>query len=357
MDAGGRRRTTMQQVADAAGVSVMTVSYAYAKPGRVSEDARARVLAAAQRLGYPGPHPGARSLRRRSTGNLGVVLGEHLTYAFDDPQATRFLAGVAEVCAQRGLGLLLVPVSGASSDASRVAQAAVDAFVVWTTADDDPVIEAVATTRLPAVVHGGPAGTDLGLVTADDYTAARTVGREAFTGSKRPCVLSFPVDRAREAGTRYGIDPDAVTFRVTRERLRGLRDAAGDVGVDWSQVRTVVCARNDTHEAEAAADQLLTSPGPPDAVAAMSDELALGVLRAAHRAHLGVPRDLLVTGWDDTAAAAAALTTIRQDLRAQGARSARLALGDPLRDLDDTDLHWQLVPRQSSHRATAPAGR
>src|SRR4051794_3480351 len=95
----GPRRPTMSQVAEAAGVSVMTVSYAYAQPNRVSADAAARVRAAAAELGYPGPHPGARSLRRGHAGSLGVVLGERLTYAFDDPQAVRFLSGVAEACA------------------------------------------------------------------------------------------------------------------------------------------------------------------------------------------------------------------------------------------------------------------
>src|SRR3954452_2946035 len=151
-----RRRPTMRQVAEAAGVSVMTVSYAYAQPERVSAEAATRVRAAAERLGYPGPPPGARSLRRGRIGSLGVVLGERLTYAFDDPQATRFLAGVAEGCVTEGVGLSLVPVTGAGTDAERVARAAVDGFVVWTTSDDDPVLDAVAASGLPAVVHAGP---------------------------------------------------------------------------------------------------------------------------------------------------------------------------------------------------------
>src|ERR687892_429100 len=117
-----RRRPTMRQVAEAAGVSVMTVSYAYAQPERVSADAATRVRAAAERLGYPGPHPGARSLRRGRAGSLGVVLGERLTYAFEDPQATRFLAGVAEVCAAQRVGLTLVPITGAGDDVERVAE-------------------------------------------------------------------------------------------------------------------------------------------------------------------------------------------------------------------------------------------
>src|SRR5215211_7019993 len=103
-----RRRPTMRQVADAAGVSPMTVSYAFSQPGRVSVETAAKVHAAARRLGYPGPHPAARSLRRGRAGSLGVVLGERLTYAFEDPQAARFLAGVAGVCATEGVGLSLV---------------------------------------------------------------------------------------------------------------------------------------------------------------------------------------------------------------------------------------------------------
>ena len=137
------KRVTLAQVARAAGVSVMTASYTYNQPGRVSATARAKVLAAAEELGYAGPDPSARSLRRGSTGTLGVVLGEHLTYAFDDPGAVAFLGGVAEVCAERGLGMTILPITGAGDDVRRVTDAAVDGFVVWTTADDDPVPAAV----------------------------------------------------------------------------------------------------------------------------------------------------------------------------------------------------------------------
>src|SRR5918999_1942870 len=124
---------TMSDVAREAGVSVMTVSYTYSRPARVSPAAAAKVHAAAAQLGYPGPHPTARSLRRGRVGSVGVVLGERLSYAFDDPQAARFLAGVADVCAAEGVGLTLVPITGAASDVDRVAEAVVDGFVVWTT--------------------------------------------------------------------------------------------------------------------------------------------------------------------------------------------------------------------------------
>ena len=339
----------MSQVASAAGVSVMTVSYAYSQPDRVSPEALVKVREAADRVGYPGPHPGARSLRRGRAGSIGVVLGEHLSYAFDDPQAARFLAGVAEVCAGHGLGLMLLPITGTPADVDRVVDAAVDGFVVWTTADDDPVIDAVAATGLPAAVHGGPRREGLPFVAVDELAAARAVAAEAFATARRPAVLSFPMDRARIPGTRWGPPPEDATFRVTRQRLRGMRDAWQDLGGDWSRMQVVICAGNSAAEAEHHAAEALAAPDAPDAVAAMGDELALGVLRAAARLGRRVPDDLTVTGWDDTPQARqAGLTTIAQSLRDQGAHCARLALGETPDHPYEPD--WTLVRRASTSR-------
>jgi DNA-binding LacI/PurR family transcriptional regulator len=339
-----RRRPTMTDVARAAGVSAMTVSYVYSRPGRVSEATAEKVRQTARRLGYPGPHPGARSLRRGRAGSLGVVLGEPLTYAFEDPQAARFLAGVAGVCAAERVGLTLVPITGAAEDVERVAEAAVDGFVVWTTADDDPVVDAVAATGLPGVVHAGPGRPGLAVVGIDDRAAAGAIGALAFAGARRPAVISFPLDRARHKTTIHGPDPATATFPVTRHRLEGLRDAC----VAWERVPVVVCGRNSAAEGEAAAGELLRSADAPDAIAAMSDELALGALRAAARRGTPVPGGLAVTGWDDTEAAApAGLTTVAQSLHDQGARCARLALGGG----EATGVHeasWRIVRRTST---------
>ncbi|MFD0690009.1 LacI family DNA-binding transcriptional regulator [Actinomadura fibrosa] len=347
MDASANaRRVTLARVAELAGVSVMTASYTYNRPDRVSDEARAKVLAAAARLGYAGPDPSARSLRRGSTRTLGVVLGEHLSYAFEDPQAASFLAGIADVCAGRGYGMTILPITGAADDVPRVTDAAVDGFVVWTTSDDDPVLAAVRATRRPAAVHGGPALPGTALVSIDNRAAARAVGAAAFTGARRPAVVSFPLARDRVSTITRGTGITDVRFPVTRERLDGYRQAAEDAGLAWHDIPVAVCARNDAAEAEQAAAALLASPEPPDAIAAMSDRQAAGVLRAVRAAGRTVPDDVAVTGWDDADEAARLdLTTVAQSLRDQGAACAHAALG---REPAPETAAWSLVRRGST---------
>jgi DNA-binding LacI/PurR family transcriptional regulator len=342
----GSKRATLAQVAELAGVSVMTASYTYNRPSRVSDQARARVLAAAAQLGYAGPDPSARSLRRGNTRTLGVVLGEHLTYAFDDPQAASFLAGIATVCADRGYGMTILPITGAADDTSRIMSAAVDGFIVWTTSDDDPVLAAVQARKRPAVVHGGPAMRGLGLVSIDNQAAARAVGAVAFAGAARPAVVSQPLSRARISMITRGADISGVLFPVTRERLAGYRQAAEDTGFAWRDVVVAVCARNDAAEAERIAATLLSSGEPPDAIAAMSDEQAAGVVRAVRAAGRVIPDDVAVTGWDDASVAARlGLTTVAQSLRDQGAACAYAALGAKP---DAQSAPWSIVRRGST---------
>jgi DNA-binding LacI/PurR family transcriptional regulator len=344
----GSKRVTLAQVAELAGVSVMTASYSYNQPDRVSDEARSKVLAAAAQLGYPGPDPSARSLRRGSTGALGVVLGEHLSYAFEDPGAVSFLAGIADVCAARGYGMTILPITGAADDVPRIQDAAVDGFIVWTTSDDDPILAAVQARRRPAVVHGGPAVRGLELVSIHNRAAARAVGALAFAGARRPAVVSQPLSRERISTISRGADITEVLFPVTRERLEGYRQAAEAAGIAWRDVVVAVCARNDAAEAERIAATLLASAEPPDAIAAMSDQQAAGVARAARAAGRVIPDDVAVTGWDDaTVAAQLGLTTVAQSLREHGAACAQAALGQKPAS---HAASWSVVRRGSTRR-------
>src|SRR5215213_1128131 len=340
------KRVTLAQVAELAGVSVMTASYTYNRPSRVSDRARAKVLAAAAQLSYPGPNPSARSLRRGLSRTLGVVIGEHLSYAFDDPQAVSFLAGIADVCAARGYGMTILPITGAADDVPRITDAAVDGFIVWTTADDDPILAAIQARKRPAVVHGGPAVPGLGLVSIDNRAAARAVGALAIAGARRPAIVSLPTSRQRISRIGSAVAIGDVPFPVTRHRLEGYREAAEDAGIAWRDVIVAVCSSNDAAEAESMAATLLASSEPPDAILAMSDKQATGVVRAVRGAGRAIPDEVAVTGWDDVPVAGElGLTTVAQSLRDQGAACARAVLGE---EAVAGTAPWSVVRRSST---------
>src|SRR3954453_21159328 len=105
-DAPGK--VTLVTVARAVGVSPTTVSNAYNRPHKLSPALRERILGAARDLGYPGPDPAAASLRRGRAGSIGLLLGEALAYAFQDPGAVDFLRGLAEGTAHHNNVLQLV---------------------------------------------------------------------------------------------------------------------------------------------------------------------------------------------------------------------------------------------------------
>lgn len=312
-------RVTMRQVAAEAGVAVMTVSYTYTRPERVADATRAKVLEAAERLGYRGPDPVARSLRRGVTGNLGVVLGEHLTYAFEDPQAARFLAGVSGVCVEHQLGLVLIPSTGEPEDVERVREAAVDGFVLWTTVDDDPVLDAVGVTGKPAAIQGGPAAPGVEVVAADDRAAARAIAEHLLSDARSPLVLSQPLGRERWAGLLSGPETD-VPFPVTRARLTGYREAFEASGRAWCDVPVAVVARHSRDDGRRAV-AAVQDPLRPDVVLAMSDQLAAGALDV-----LGA--SARVSGWDDSdLATTLGFPSVRQSLHDQGVVCARIAAG------------------------------
>jgi DNA-binding LacI/PurR family transcriptional regulator len=119
-----------------------------------------------------------------------------------------------------------------------------------------------------------------------------------------------------------------------------------------------VCPANATAYGEAVAGQVFRGDDPPDAIAAMSDELALGALRAAARADRSVPGAVAITGWDDSdPAAPAGLTTLRQSLRDQGKRCARIALGHPQPAEAQDPPSWQVIERTSTRPGTGRGSR
>ena len=350
-------RPTLQTVAAAVGVSRSTVSNAYSRPDQLSPELRQRILDAARRVGYAGPNPTARSLRRGRAGALGVLFTSSLPYAFTDPYAVQFLRGLAESVQGQETGLLLVPQSldDEQTAVSAVDNAAVDGFCVFCLPDWHPSWAAIQARGLPVVSAqrrptDGPEALFVGI---DEAAATRSAGRHlAALGHRRVAIIGdhLAAGPTRPVSLRT---PDDVGYYGSRERLRGYYDTVREAGIDWAGVITVSTEVNTKASGTAAAAYLLDQPRPPTAVVAFSDILALGVLDALAARGLRPGDDVSVIGFDDIPEAAhASLTTIRQPAADRGRLSGQLLL-DPPKDPSGRQivLPTELVVRDSTRPA------
>jgi DNA-binding LacI/PurR family transcriptional regulator len=357
----GEDKVTVRTVATAVGVSPATVSNAYNRPHKLSAALRERILATARELGYPGPDPAARRLRRGRAGSIGLLFGEALTYVFQDPGAVAFLGGVAEATASHNASLQLIAALDAEdAGASLLANAIVDGLVVWSLPDRHPLLQQARDRRLPLVTHGGPRLDGVPFVGIDDRAAARTAAEHVLQlGHRDVAVVAFPFGPSRGARPRAAESRSRPAYRVTRERLSGYREAIDNAGAPPPAVFEV--AVNHRDEGRAAALALLTATARrPTAILAMSDELAAGVLVAAQELGLQVPHDLSVVGFDDgPVAEQRGLTTIGQSLHDQGRACAQLLLeGGEARRATATPLApYALVERATTGPPRPPRRR
>jgi len=254
-----------------------------------------------------------------------VLLTENLTYAFTDPGLVQFLRGVADEMSAAGMAMLLLP-ADADRDGALVRSAIVDAFIVCSIWEDDPVVQAVRSRRLPFVSSGSPRLSGVPFVGIDNAAAAALAADHLLgLGHRRLGVVALPEDMP--------IEPSASVVKVRRgfaQRVVGFLERSAEAGVEPESVTVVDADTNSTDAGIAAARELLARPERPTAVFAVSDVLALGVLSAAAELGIDVPRRLSVIGFDDIDEAAHSrppLTTVAQDLREQGRTAARMALG------------------------------
>jgi DNA-binding LacI/PurR family transcriptional regulator len=327
----GGNRVTLTRIARELGVSAMTVSNAYNHPDRLSEALRERIFETAGRLGYQGPDPVGRSLRRQRTDVVGVLYSNPLSYAFDDPAAVSFLGGLSSVTEEAELGLLLVPAAGGGASSERdprAAQAAVDGFVIYSMSDEEPLLVAALERRLPAVVVDQPRKEAVPFVGVDDEEAARTAAEHLLDlGHERFAIVSFGLSPDGHEGIADLDRQERTAFHVSRMRLRGYRAALEEAGLPWSGVPVYECQGSAKELGYRAVEALFRSRQEPTAILALSDQLALGAIEWMTQRRISVPQDVSVVGFDNIPAAASAdppLTTVHQDHAEKGRLSGRM---------------------------------
>lgn len=328
-------RVTLQTIADTLGVSRTTVSNAYSRPDQLTEELRRRILDTAAELGYAGPNAAARTLRSGHAGAVGLLFTENLSYAFTDPYAVGFLQGVSEAAEAAATGLLLIPLPPGRDpgDTTRttiatVRDAVVDAFCLYGLDEDHPTIDVVLQRGLPLVLVDEPRRAGLPFVGIDERAAGHAVAAHLLELGHR--CIGVVVTRLRSDGREDWVDAarlERATLRGSRERLRGILDACADAGISREEVRVYEAAPHARESGRRAGGRILDTDPRPTAIAALSDQMALGVVDAATERGLQVPGDLSVTGFDDIPVAGRArLTTIRQPMVGKGRRAGQLLL-------------------------------
>lgn len=293
-----RRRPTIDDVADAAGVSRGTVSRVINGGRNVSPRAMAAVTKAIRRTGYVA-NMHARGLVTQRSQSVAFVLSEPQERLFTDPNFSVLLHGCTRALAEYDVALLLA-VAGEEADRKRVIRflsgGHVDGALLVSPHANHPVVDELRNTGLPLVACGVPHGyeSELAYVAADDRGGARRMVEHLVgTGRRRVATITGPLDT-------YG----------GRHRLEGYHDVLGAVDPaliahgDYTRV-----------SGERAMDTLLARVPDLDAVFVGSDLMALGALTALRRAGRRVPEDVAVGGFDDSPVAVTAeppLTTVRQ---------------------------------------------
>ncbi|WP_353828764.1 LacI family DNA-binding transcriptional regulator [Agromyces sp. SYSU T0242] len=339
---GAVPRVTLADVAARAGVSASTASLAFSGSGPVSDATKERVLAAASELGYAGPDPRARSLRRGRSGIVGVVLEERVRAAFLDPVKIQTLDGLTEGIAPLGAGLLLFTDSGDPSAPVSLDTAPVDAMVlIGCSPKFFGQVEALRRRGIPMVAIEGAPGGDIAEITIDNREATRLGAEHVRSlGHTDVATVTLAFEPSRARGPLTPRIEAAATVDTALERLRGVRDVYPDV-------RVQVGAASSIEEGLEAGRALLADPGTrPTAIIAQSDLLAAGVIRAAEDLGLDVPGDLSVVGFDGIRVDGLQhdLTTLVQPSvakgRAAGEAIVRMLSGEPATGTDFTsELH------------------
>lgn len=288
-------RVTIHDVARACGVAPSTVSRAFSRPGRVSAETHAKVMAAARELGYRMGAPAAQEAGARH-GRLAVELPD-----ITNPFFAEVIRGMQEAAHEADYLLLLVD-SVESHDRERTslqrALGAVDGIVLCGTRMSDAAVVQLRKQRPVVVLNRAVVGIDS---LTPDYGDAMVQIAEHLRASGARSIM-------------YVAGP--VNSWSNSERWRALRAAAEARGMAARRIGPFAPTAGG---GEAAYERLRGRL--PDAVIAYNDLIAMGFLVSALRDGVDVPGRLSVIGHDDIPMArlvGRGLTTVATPKLAQG---------------------------------------
>lgn len=302
---------TIKDIAEAAGVSLATVSRVVNDGPKVGTKTRQRVKKIMAEMGYR-PNANARALVTRKNTALGVVLAE-----LHDPFFAMLAHGVESVTRKKKIQILLSAGSIEKDTELRAIETLmeyrVEAMVVHSKAlDDDTLIRfanqipgfVLINRFIPAIANR--------CVWLDNVTGGRLMAEYAISqGHTNLAVIS----------SQYRIDDP-------NHRLEGIRNAIANAGLSLPDSQ-VEYATPDQEGGEQAMQNLLATGAKFTAVLAYNDAMASGAMTMLQDQGIAVPEQVSVLGYDDVLLAKYCrpkLTTLRYPVEMMAAKAAELAL-------------------------------
>lgn len=211
---------TMTDIAQEAGVSLSTVSYALSGKRPISDSTRARIDAAIEKLQYH-PTASARALALKRTSLLGLAVPQRPDV--DDHVIMEFVGSILSAAHEEDYDVLLVTAEDRTRTLRIVEEGTVDALIVMDLVEDDERIPSLARLHSPVVLIGNPQNAGgLACVDFDFLAGAMLAVRELHSrGASRIAMLKPP-----SAG------PDGPVPTYARRARLGYAMACAELGLD-----------------------------------------------------------------------------------------------------------------------------
>lgn len=338
----GMKRTTIKDVAKAAGVSTQTVSRVMNNTSYVAAETRRRVEEVVEQLGY---HPStlARSLSQQRSYTLGVV-----TFGLKYIGPSRTLNGIADKADELGYMLLMKKMD--NFDAERIDEV-IDSLlarhvdgIIWDVPEHDDNqawAHGIKNLPVPIVFMSMEAKPGYSVVSLDSYLGAQIATQHLLDQGCR----------------NIGHISGGLAWWEARLRLQGWRETLEKAGRQVSS-RHWEQGNYSSASGAVAAEKLFDRYPEMDGIFVANDQMALSVLREACRRGIKVPEQLAVVGFDNIPESAyfyPSLTTISQDPQQLGGQAVQLLVNMILAAQENKPVEPQsllvaptLVVRESS---------
>ena len=287
----GRQAITIKDVAEKAGVSLMTVSAVLsgnAVERRISALTQGRVRAIATELGYKTNHL-ARSLVTGRSGVLGLVFPYSSAFINHDPFSSAILSGVMTAAVKAKYNLMLHTATGDdwnAVDTGELIDPRVDGLLLVMPTPSSPLIARCQRERFPCVaLLYAPESSDICAVNADEFTGGKLATNHLIGLGHRRIAHLFGA-------------PHIATSAPRRE---GYLSALRAVGIT-ADPSLIVPAEFTAPGGYSAMKALLNLPKKlwPTAVFAGNDMSAQGAMQAIVEHGLSIPNDIAIVGYDDS---------------------------------------------------------